>query len=271
MRVLVLSLLLAAATALPHHMPKTSLDEEELGPVQARTSLDEEELGHYLEWEQNYREALELEELISMEESQEEPMARHHLESPEDQEERRIGAGIGVQLPFGLGFGLSSGLGNGGLGVQANAGFKGGYTRYGTRNHYGQYYLPQQQTYHPTQYQSRTIPNMNYMPQAYMPQAFMPQVYMPQAYMPQTRAIGFNLGAGVGPLNAAVGAGTSFSPLGLGAGAGIGLGPLGVGASVGAGQGELGFKGGLGFKGNYANYGKRPYWSQYYLPRPVYY
>merc|ERR1711862_154615 len=51
----------------------------------------------------------------------------------------------------------------------------------------------------------------------------------------------------------------------IGLGAGVNLGPLGAGASAGIGQGQIGFSGVLGFGGNYANYGTRPHYSQYYV------
>jgi len=50
----------------------------------------------------------------------------------------------------------------------------------------------------------------------------------------------------------------------IGAGLGANLGPIGAGASAGIGHGKIGFSGGFGFGGNYANYGTRNHFQQYY-------
>merc|ERR1712048_1176948 len=116
-----------------------------MGPM---NGLDDVEQELFTEWQHKYNEALQVENEIRLQQAREETehgnLARSNIQ--DDELARRLGFGVGVQLPFGLGAGLSSGLGNGGFGLNAGLGFRGGYTRFGERPHYSQYYVPQQQS-----------------------------------------------------------------------------------------------------------------------------
>ena len=196
---------------------RSTLDEEELlhalearsesleEEADERRSLDEEELLHAIE-ARNEALEMELEEIPTLDE-EEGLESRHIVEPAPLPEERRIGAGLGVQF-LGLGAGASAGIGNGGVGFNGNAGFGHNFVNYGTPAHYSQYYVqPQQQQYGP---------------------------WVPV----QSRRLGFGLGGN--------------------------LGPIGAGASAGIGHGQVGVSGGFGFGGNYANYGAKPHYQQYY-------
>merc|ERR1712124_16327 len=230
MRGFTLTLLATSSLATPHY---------------GRQNLDSDEVDQIMEWQHRYNEALQLENEIRLEqqkESEEEDAQARH--GDEDDLARKIGLGVGIQLPFGFGAGLSSGLGNGGFGLNAGVGFRGGYTEYGQRPHYSQYYVPA-----PAQ-RSALEPPMPAYPLPYV--------------LPSARAVQLNAQAAAGPLKLAAGGGTSLWPLGFGAGAGVGLGPLGLGGSFGAGGGQLGLNAGAGIRGGYAGYGTLPHWSQYY-------
>merc|ERR1712029_52685 len=47
-------------------------------------------------------------------------------------------------------------------------------------------------------------------------------------------------------------------------GGGLNIGPVGVGASAGLGHGNFGFSGGLGWGGDYSNYGSPAHYQQYH-------
>jgi hypothetical protein len=118
---------------------------------------------------------------------------------------------------------------------------------------------------------------------------------------PESRTIGAGVGFNLGPVgfggsaglgqwgtgyNAALGVG-NFQPYGqyghysqyyypqrpapsplqsrtIGSGGGFNIGPFGAGSSVGLGNWQLATSGGLGFQGNYANYGRPSHYERYW-------
>jgi len=156
-----------------------------------RSTLDEEELMHAVE-ARNEAIQLEMEDAEErfMEAVEEEEIQSRNIVEPAP-EERRIGAGLGIQF-LGLGAGASAGIGNGGIGFNGNAGFGHNFVNYGTPAHFSQYYARP----------------------AYAYGAYPPAV--------QSRRIGLGAGVNLGPLGAGASAGIGQGQIGFSGGLGFG-------------------------------------------------
>ena len=170
---------------------------------------------------------------------------------------QQTGLGGGVQLGP-LGFGASTGFKNYGLGLNANAGLGNNYLGYG--NHY-------------TQHAARHIGGGLGVKLGGLGAGVSAGL--------GNGGVGFNANAGLGnflsygtpahyiqyyskPKYPQYGQWVPVQSRRLGFGLGANLGPIGAGASAGIGHGQVGLSGGFGFGGNYANYGTKPHYQQYY-------